>query len=242
MEKVKTNIKGLDVLLGGGIPLHHHVFICGGPGTGKTTISMEFLYRGALEGENGLYLSLEEDTESLIENIKAVFSKLNKFDQLIKDKKLMIITQESYMHVDTPESGVSPMYTFSRLQEKIEQVIEDNKIKRVVIDSSAILRLFFEDDLEFRRTMLNLLKTLKNLNCTAIITAELPTVDRSLVKFAVEHFVADGVILLYMLEQQEKRISAMEVLKLRGAEHSKILTPFKITPNGVEVYVGEKVY
>ena len=45
-----------------------------------------------------------------------------------------------------------------------------------------------------------------------------------------------------MLEQQEKRISAIEVLKMRGTEHSKILTPFKITPNGVEVYVGEKVY
>lgn len=242
MDKIKTNISGLDVLLGGGIPIFHHVFICGGPGTGKTTISMEFLYRGALEGENGLFLSLEEARESLIENIKAVFPKWNKFDQLVKDKKLVIITQESYIHVDMPETGVSPMYTFSKLQERIVQVIKDYKIKRVVIDSTAILRLFFEDDLEFRRNMLNLLKTLKELDCTAILTAELPTVNRSAVEFAVEHFVADGVMLLYLLEQQEKRISAMEIIKMRGTDHSKVLTPFKITPSGVEVYVGERVY
>jgi len=242
MEKIKTNIKGLDVLLGGGIPLRHNVFICGGPGTGKTCISMEFLYRGALSGDNGLFLSLEEDTDSLIENINSTFTKWNKFNQLIKEKKLSIVTQESYVHVDTPETGVSPHYTYSKLQDKLNEVIEERKIKRVVIDSASILNLFFDDDLEYRRTVLNLLRDLKKRGCTALLTAELQDVGRERLRFAIEHFVADGVILLYLLEQQEKRISAIEVLKMRGTEHSKVLTPFKITPNGVEVYVGERVY
>ncbi|NYZ79125.1 AAA family ATPase [Candidatus Micrarchaeota archaeon] len=242
MEKMKTNIKGLDVLLGGGIPVHNNVFICGGPGTGKTSLAMEFLYRGALEGDNGLFLSLEEDTNSLVDNATTTFTKWNKFNQMIKEKKLMVLTQESYIHVDTPETGVSPYYTFNKLQDKINETIEDNKIERIVVDSASILNLFFTDDLEYRRTLLNLLRDLKRKGCTALLTAELQNVNRETVRFAIEHFVADGVILLYLLEQQERRISAMEVLKMRGSEHSKVLTPFKITPNGIEVFVGERVY
>jgi len=242
MEKIKTNIKGLDVLLGGGIPLHHNVFVCGGPGTGKTCLSMEFLYRGALVGDNGLFLSLEEDSDSLIENANVTFTKWNKFNQLIKDKKLTVLTQESYIHVDMPETGVSPYYTFNKLHDKINETIEERKINRVVIDSASILNLFFEGDLEYRRTLLNMLRDLKKRECTAILTAELQNVNRETVRFAVEHFVADGVILLYLLEQQERRISAIEVLKMRGSDHSKVLTPFKITPSGIEVFVGERVY
>jgi KaiC/GvpD/RAD55 family RecA-like ATPase len=242
MEKIKTNIKGLDILLGGGIPVHNNVFICGGPGTGKTSLSMEFLYRGALNGDNGLFLSLEEDSDSLIENVNVTFTKWNKFVQMVKEKKLIVLTQESYIHVDMPETGVSPYYTFNKLQDKINETIEDHKIKRVVIDSASILNLFFTDDLEYRRTLLNLLRELKKKGCTALLTAELQNVNRETVRFAIEHFVADGVILLYLLEQQERRISAMEVLKMRGSEHSKVLTPFKITSNGIEVFVGERVY
>ena len=242
MEKIKTSIKGLDVLLGGGIPSRHNVFICGGPGTGKTSLSMEFLYRGALGGESGLFLSLEEDVDSLVENVNATFTKWIKFNQLVKEKKLMLVTQESYIHVDMPETGVSPYYTFSKLHDKLDEVIDDNKIKRVVIDSASILNLFFDNDLEYRRTVLNLLRDLKKKGCTAMLTAELQNVNRDTVRFAIEHFVTDGVILLYLLEQQERRISAIEVLKMRGCEHSKVLTPFKITSNGIEVYVGERVY
>lgn len=242
MEKIKTNIKGLDVLLGGGIPVHNNVFICGGPGTGKTSLTMEFLYRGALDGDNGLFLSLEEDSDSLIENANVTFTKWNKFNQMIKEKKLVVLTQESYIHVDMPETGVSPYYTFNKLQDKINETIEDQKIKRMVIDSASILNLFFTDDLEYRRTLLNLLRDLKKRGCTALLTAELQNVNRDTVRFAIEHFVSDGVVLLYLLEQQERRISAMEVLKMRGSEHSKVLTPFKITPSGIEVFVGERVY
>ena len=242
MDKVKTSIKGLDVLLGGGIPLHYNVFLCGGPGTGKTSLSMEFLYRGALVGDNGLFLSLEEDTDSLIDNATATFTKWAKFNQLIKEKKLTVLTQESYIHVDMPETGVSPYYTFNKLHDKINEVIEDRKVKRVVIDSASILNLFFDNDLEYRRTLLNLLRDLKKKGCTAMLTAELQNVNRETVRFAVEHFVADGVILLYLLEQQERRISAIEVLKMRGSDHSKVLTPFKITPGGIEIFVGERVY
>lgn len=242
MEKIKTNIKGLDVLLGGGIPLHYNVFVCGGPGTGKTSLAMEFLYRGALEGNNGLFLSLEEDADSLIKNANATFTKWVKFNQLIKEKKLTILTQESYIHVDMPETGVSPYYTFNKLHDKINEVIEERNVRMVVIDSASILSLFFEDELEYRRTLLNLLRDLKKKGCTAILTAELQNVSRETVRFSVEHFVADGVIVLYLLEQQERRVSAIEVLKMRGSNHSKVLTPFKITPNGIEVYVGERVY
>jgi len=51
MELVKTGIQGFDTMIQGGIPQGHNILIAGGPGTGKTSFAMEFLYRGALNGE-----------------------------------------------------------------------------------------------------------------------------------------------------------------------------------------------
>jgi len=54
--------------------------------------------------------------------------------------------------------------------------------------------------------------------------------------------VADGVINLYSLDQGEKRVRALEIMKMRATDHSRDLVPFKITPTGVEVYPHERVY
>jgi len=61
-------------------------------------------------------------------------------------------------------------------------------------------------------------------------------------KYTLEQFVADGVIVLYNLEREEKRIRALEILKMRGTDHVQDLVPMKITPEGIKIYVGEKVY
>ncbi|MGQ9515609.1 MAG: RAD55 family ATPase, partial [Thermoproteota archaeon] len=65
-ELVRTGIDGLDKVLGGGIPRGRCVLVMGGPGTGKTTLSIQFLYNGAIEyGENGIYITLQESPEHI---------------------------------------------------------------------------------------------------------------------------------------------------------------------------------
>ena len=244
MEKVKTGISGLDELLNGGIPETSQIFVCGGPGTGKSTLGIEYLYRGAKEGEKGLFFSLEEEPASISKMVEVVFPEWKDFKQLVKDGKITITGSESYAHFEKPNlgTGQSAQYLFSKFISSIMGLVEENKAKRVVIDSSTIIKMFFGDGLEFRKTVMALLRNLKKAGCTTIVTSEIPTLDRGGFSFESEHFVGDGLIVLYNLQQQEKRLSAMEILKMRKTSHSRALTPLKITPGGIDVYVGEKVY
>jgi len=224
----KTGISGLDEMLGGGIPYQHHVLVCGGPGTGKTLFGIEYLYRGAKLGEKGVLISLEEDPDRIVGNVKATFPKWNDLDQLIKDKKLFIIKPDKY--------------DFKNFSDILQSYITQHKVKRVVIDSSTILKLSFENMLEFRKMMVDFLSFVGNLECTVLMTAEMENPVRGKLKFSVEQFVADGVILLYNLAKGEKRLRALEILKMRGTEHSQDLVPLKITPTGIKIFIGEKVY
>ncbi|MCD6279280.1 circadian clock protein KaiC, partial [Candidatus Micrarchaeota archaeon] len=60
--------------------------------------------------------------------------------------------------------------------------------------------------------------------------------------FGTEQFLVDGLIMLYNLERREKRVRALEVLKMRGTSYIENLVPFKITTSGIEVYMSEKVF
>jgi len=89
MEKIATGILGLDEMLNGGIPSRRHVAVYGGPGSGKTSFCFEFLYRGAKMDQPGLYISLEETKDDIVDNMKNTFPMLAEdVNGLLKSKKL----------------------------------------------------------------------------------------------------------------------------------------------------------
>jgi KaiC/GvpD/RAD55 family RecA-like ATPase len=227
-ERRKTGIKGLDEMLKGGIPDHNHVVVCGGPGTGKTLFGMEFLYNGAKIDERGLFISLEEIPEMIINNTLAAFPEWNDLDELIDKKKITVIKPDKY--------------DFANFSDILQAYVTQHGVKRVVIDSATILKLSFEKELEFRKKLVDFLSFVRRLDCTTILTAELSMPLRGKMRYTLEQFVADGVIVLYNLEKGERRVRALEIIKMRGTDHSRDLVPFKFTSSGIEVYVGEKVY
>jgi circadian clock protein KaiC len=228
MERIKTGIEGLDELLKGGVPDHHHVLVCGGPGTGKTLLCMEFLYRGAKLGEKGVFISLEELPDIIIKNVESTFSNWKDFKKLVEEKKITVIKPAKY--------------DFVNFSDILQSYVIHHKVKRIVIDSATILKLSFNKEIEFRKKLVEFLSFVRNLDCTIFLTAELSYPIREKMKFSLEQFVADGVIILYNLEREEKRIRALEVLKMRGTDHVQDLVPMKITNDGIKIYVGEKVY
>ena len=117
-----------------------------------------------------------------------------------------------------------------------------NGVTRIVVDSSTVLKMYFTSKLEFRRKLFELMDFLSNINCTMMLTAELPTSDRATMRHGAEQFVVDGIIILYNLEKAEKRIRAIEILKMRGTDHAREIAPIKFGQDGIEVYEGEKVY
>jgi KaiC/GvpD/RAD55 family RecA-like ATPase len=228
MDRVKTGISGLDEMLNGGIPAGRHVALYGGPGAGKTSFCFEYLYQGAKMGENGLYISLEETADDIVENMKSTFPLLTDTATLVEEKKLELIKPEK---LDLEE-----------VANLLEDRITSNGIKRAVIDSATMIRLSFKSDVEYRQTLFEFLSLLRNLDVTTITTVEATSARREEMRFDIEHFVMDGIINLYNLDRDDRRVRALEIFKMRGTDHSRDLVPFKVTPSGIKVYVGEKVF
>ncbi len=228
MKRVKTGISGLDEMLNGGIPARRHVALYGGPGSGKTSFGFEFLYRGAKSKENGVYITMEETADDIVENMKTTFPMFTDVGELVEEKKLNIVKPDR-LELD-------------EVANILEVQITENDVKRAVIDSATMIKMAFKSEIEYRQTLFEFLSLLRNLDCTSITTLEATSPVKSEIKFDIEHFVMDGIINLYNLDREDRRIRALEIFKMRGTDHSRELVPFKVTPSGIKVYVGEKVF
>src|SRR3989338_3855659 len=227
LERMATGIDGLDKMLEGGIPARRHIALYGGPGAGKTSMGFELLYRGVKQGQNGLYITLEETEDDIISNMKNTFSMLD-FEDMVKEKTLEIVKPDKL--------------ELEEVANLLEDRISENDVKRAVIDSATMIRLSFEKEIEYRQTLFEFLSLLRNLDCTTLTTVEATTAKKEEMHFDIEHFVMDGIINLYNLDREERRIRALEIFKMRGTDHSRDLVPLKVTPSGIKVYVGEKVF
>ena len=227
MDKIGAGIPGLDELLGGGIPKRHNVLVCGGPGTGKTTFCMQFLYGGAKVGEKGIFISLEEEPESIVNNVRATYQWPG-FDDQIRVKDLVVTGVEKF--------------NFEHFMDVIQDLVSDQGYSRVVIDSSTLLKIYFDNPLEFRKNIFNLAGFLKKFDCTSIFTAEFPHMERKGTSFDLEHFVSDGIIFLYNMEKGNLRVRACEIVKMRACEHASKVVPLKMTKQGMVVFPTEQVF
>ena len=120
MEKVGTGIPELDQLIGGGIPKGFNVLIVGRPGTGKTILGLQYLYEGAKKGENGLYITVDANS-NLVREQGQVFGWDIK--ELEADKKICIL--------DVPLNMRQRLSIFNLIQSKIKEY----NVKRIVFDS-----------------------------------------------------------------------------------------------------------
>jgi len=228
MEKLKTGISGLDEMLNGGIPKRRHIAVFGGPGCGKTSFGFEYLYHGAKEGQAGVYLTLEESPEDILENMKNQFSDFKDIDSLV-DKNMLFVEQPANYSVDA-------------IMESLEKRIVENEVQRAVIDSSTMLKAMFEKESEYRRTIVEMFNLIKKLDCTVMVLVEAESSEKEKVVFNIEHYILDGIFNIYNLDKGDRRIRALEIFKMRGTDHSRDLVPFKVTPSGIKIYTNEKVF
>ena len=235
---VKTGIEGLDAILYGGIPELNQVILAGGPGAGKTLLSFEFLYRNAKMGNPGILFALEENSKKVIENAKSAFSSFDDIDELIDKGLLTVESEEPAAHLQQSEGSTT--YEFGRILSDIESTVSSAKATRVVIDSLSLLDLIVSDPMTYRRSMLALVSNLRRLGVTSILTSELSNPERAKLEFKSEFFIFDGIIVMYQVGEEEKRKLALEVIKMRGNNHSFVTTPYEITSKGFKIYAAEQ--
>ena len=240
-EHVKTGINGLDELLEKGIPKGTSVLICGGPGSGKTIMGLQILNQGACNGENCIYMTFEETEERLRQHMRDFGWNPSALE---KKGKLVIKRYDPFAITRSVEALLEKAK--GELLIDVSPVLfpENFKPERVVIDSlTAIASAFYGREETYRIYIEQLFRLLEQIGATSFLITESSQIPVKLTESGIEEFLADGVIILYNLKSGNVRESAIEVLKLRGADFQKKIVAMKIeNGKGIVVFPEQEVF
>jgi circadian clock protein KaiC len=227
-ELFTTGVEGLDDILGGGLARNHLYLIEGDPGTGKTTIAMQFLMEGARRGQKGLYITLSESKSELLEIADShgwSLDSINLFELVADETQLKPETQYT---VFSP-SEIELADTTNAVIAEVERL----QPARVVFDSLSEMRLLARDSLRYRRQILGLKQYFSGHKCTVLLLDDRTADGHDLQLQSIAH----GVIMLESVEREygiKKR--RIEIKKLRGSWFREGYHDYCIQHGGVEVY------
>ena len=229
----------------GGLKRGDTILLSGGAGTGKTTFGMQSLYNGALNGEKGVYLTLEESAEKIKENMRENFGW--DLDALEREEKLSIIKIDPLTIARAVEATLTKERGGLYIEfEQFDLPFQFNlpfKPDRVVVDSlSALSIAFLENEQGFRQYLRHLFETLEKYNSVNIVLGETEQQPNVYSRSGIEEFLADGVMVFYNIKIHNIRQRALEIIKLRSSAHERKITPYNITSDGFEIYIDQELF
>lgn len=233
VERVKTGIPGMDELLNGGIPRRNVVLLSGGPGTGKTIFSQQYLYYGLTRGEPGVLVALEEHPVQVRRNMAEFGWDVRKFEE-----------EGLFAIVDAFTGGIGEAAKRERyvvrsvddlgeFLDVVRQAVRELRAERVVVDS--VSTLYLTKPAVARGVLMQLKRILAGLGATSILVSQVSVTERGFGGPGVEHAV-DGIIRLDLDEVNGELVRSLIVWKMRGTKHDMRRHPFEITDKGIVVY------
>jgi circadian clock protein KaiC len=226
--RVSTGNEGLDQILGGGLDGNRLYLYEGRPGSGKTTLALEFLLEGVRRGERVLYITLSETHAEL---------------KLVAKRHGWSLSGIEVFELVPPESTLDPtreltvLYPaemeLSETTKLIVERVEKSSPSRVVIDSLSELRLLAQSPLRYRRQVLALKHFFASRQCTIVMLDDLTSSQNDLQLHSISH----GVVLLEQLAIEygsERR--RLRVVKMRGIDFRGGFHDFTIRKGALSVY------
>jgi len=227
IRKSPTGIRGLDEITMGGLPRGRTTLVCGGPGCGKTLLAVEYIARGILEyGEPGVFISFEESTEELTDNVSSLGFDLRGLSR----RGLLAMDQVRIEKSEIEETGE---YDLEGLFVRIGSLIDQVKAKRVALDTIESLFAGLSNDAIVRAELRRLFHWLKAKGVTSIVTAERG--EGTLTRNGLEEYVSDCVILLDHRVENQIATRRVRIVKYRGSMHQPNEYPTMIGSHGLSV-------
>ena len=227
-DRISTGSSGLDDILCGGLDADRMYLYEGRPGTGKTTLALQFLLEGARHGERALYISLSETEREL---------------RLVAERHGWSLDGIDIFELVPPETTLDPGRELTVLHPAEVELSETTKLildkvvelnaARVVIDSLSELRLLAQSSLRYRRQVLALKHFFGARRCTVVLLDDMTSNDNDLQLHSISH----GVVLLeqlaieYGAERRRLRVVKMRGINFRGGFHD-----FTIQRGGLAIY------
>jgi KaiC/GvpD/RAD55 family RecA-like ATPase len=230
IKRVRTYINGLDENVQGGIPEGHITLISGAAGTMKSSICFNVVYHEAVNGNNGLYISLEQSAESLINhmlNMDYDFSKINMV--IIKD----LAELSAKLQVINRSKGTVFIVDVGCVRKEIRDIQTDNNkswlnviknvVKKVSVETNT--RLFVLDSLSAlyvlsrfenpRIELFMIFEFLRDMSITSFLISEMPLDGSKFSEYEIEDFLADAIIVLKLTPFRRQVVREISVVKMR---------------------------
>src|SRR3954471_1722774 len=228
LPRASTGVEGLDQVLGSGLARNRLHLLEGSPGTGKTTIALQFLIAGAAQGEQGIYVSLAETEEELRDGAASHGWQIPDLVSIFE-----LVPPESVIDSDQHQSLLySSDLELGETTKRIFQEIERVKPSRVVIDSLSEIRLLAQSSLRYRRQILALKHYFAHHQTTVLMLDDLTGEARDQTVHSIAHCVMrlEELAPNYGAERRRMRVIKCRGQRFRGGYHD-----FAIATGGVRI-------
>ena len=226
MDRCPSGVIGFDKLCQGGFVRNSDNILVGGPGSGKTTFLLQFLWNGVTKfGENGLYCSFEPD---IVETLNDAMAHGWDFSRLSGEGRIKFMR-------------FSPQTSIDELKSELTKVISKFDIRRVCFDPVSILALNQSEVGKMRQIIFDLSSLMKRLRVTTLFADEFlesewtQQVQGDLTKTDILRFLSDSVTILYDSGISGIGDRALRIVKMRRTKHERRAVGMEILNNGVKV-------
>jgi len=232
IPRLDIGVEGLDNMIQDGVPQRHLIVIIGGAGTGKTTFGLQYLYHGLQkeDTDRGVFITLEQTYDDIMDTAN---ERGWEFDRHEAEGNLAVID------LDPVEMANS----LDNIRGELPELIEDFDADRFVLDSVSLLEMMYDDVSKRRTEVFDFTQSLKDAGVTTVFTSEANDDNPYASRHGIIEYLTDAVVLLRYVrsETQETRL-AVEIQKIRNANHSRETKPYEITMDGISVYEQANIF
>ena len=231
--KAQTGIIGLDQITRGGLPRGRTTLLVGGPGSGKTILALQFLVRGARDGdEPGIFVAFEEASKRIVANAEGFGWQLAE----LRRKKLFFLDAQPL-----PDLIQSGSFDLGGLLAALEVKTGEMKVRRIVFDALDVVLELLPEPVQKRREMYRLHEWLLARGLTGVVTLRAGGDEASAIgnqRFGFMQFMVDCAVILNHSVVHGISQRNLRVQKYRGSGFDEDEAPFVIGKSGLEVAVA----
>ena len=232
IPRIDVGIEGLDSMIQGGVPERSLITTIGSAGTGKTTFGLQFLHEGLERGENAVFITLEESHDRIVDTAT---EKGWDFEAYEEEGSLAVID------LDPIEMANS----LTSIRNDLPRLVEEFGATRLVLDSVSLLEMMYDDQATRRNEIYDFTKSLKEAGVTTMLTSEASEDSAYASRHGIIEYLVDAVFILRYIRSsddfRETRL-AVEIQKIRDANHSREIKPYSITNEGISVYRQANIF
>nr|WP_245550085.1 KaiC domain-containing protein [Halopiger xanaduensis] len=225
LPRIELGVEGLDRMIQGGVPERSLMVAIGSAGTGKTTFGLQFLNHGLERGDPAVFIALEESRQRVLDSAR---EKGYAFDEFLADDRLAIVDLDP----------VEMTNSLASIRNELPRLVDEFGAERLVLDSVSLLEMMYDDRAKRRNEIYEFARGLKEAGVTALLTSEAAAENPYNSRHGIVEYLTDAVFVMQYVRPDDFRETrlAIEIQKIRDANHSREKKPYELTDDGISVY------